>query len=153
MITLLSAAAVCSISAGVGAAPENAARFVYVEDTSRLIHVERPLAMLVGRFTADGEFVPAKVIDMSTGWAEYSGPPMHDANISERDRVDPKTRTERVYELRSGVLVPGELGEFGNFIPTIGGKIIGFRDYKYSKEAPRIWNLPGRFERRDQPPK
>jgi hypothetical protein len=33
----------------------------------------------------------------------------------------------------------------GNFVPETGSKVIRFEDFKYSPEAPRIWNLPGYF--------
>ena len=38
----------------------------------------------------------------------------------------------------------------GDFVPEIGSKVTRFADFKYSPEAPRIWNLPGYFLRRDE---
>jgi internalin A len=52
---------------------------------------------------------------------------------------------EDVYEYRSGRLVKGTLLENGTFVPELGGKVIDFKDYHYAKDAPRIYNLPGRF--------
>jgi hypothetical protein len=33
----------------------------------------------------------------------------------------------------------------GSFFPKLGSKVIDFKDYHYSKDGPRIYNLPGRF--------
>jgi len=55
---------------------------------------------------------------------------------------------KNVYEFRSGRLIKGELDAKGHFIPEIGSKVIDFKDYHYRPDGPRIWNLPGRFEKR-----
>jgi hypothetical protein len=55
---------------------------------------------------------------------------------------------KNVYEFRSGRLIKGEIDAKGYFIPEIGSKVIDFKDYRYRKDGPRIWNLPGRFEKR-----
>ena len=34
----------------------------------------------------------------------------------------------------------------GDFVPDLGGKIIDFKEYRHSKDAPKTYNLPGRFE-------
>jgi len=52
----------------------------------------------------------------------------------------------KVYELRSGMLIPGQLGPSGRFVPEEDGKIIKFSNYTYGPTASPIWNLPGRFE-------
>ncbi len=52
---------------------------------------------------------------------------------------------EPVYEYRSGRLIKGELDKEGNFLPDLPGKVIDFKDYRYSKTAIRIYNLPGSF--------
>lgn len=54
-------------------------------------------------------------------------------------------KNPHVYEYRSGVLVPGKLQEYSAFIPEVGGKIIDFKDYKYTPDGPQIYNLPGFF--------
>lgn len=41
-----------------------------------------------------------------------------------------------------------ELDEDGNFVPALGSKAIDFKEYHYSKDAPRIYNLPGTSEQR-----
>lgn len=65
------------------------------------------------------------------------------------NRSDPLTTAkhpnEKVYEYRSGILVPMVFDEYRGLIPEVGGKIIDFKDYRYSPEARRIYNLPGRF--------
>src|SRR5262249_31747695 len=50
-----------------------------------------------------------------------------------------------VYEFRSARLIPGDLDKNGNFIPTVGGRIIDFKDYRYGPKAAKIYNLPGKF--------
>lgn len=63
----------------------------------------------------------------------------------------------KMYEYRSGMLIPGELQRDGRFIPKVGGKIIPLKDYVYSPTATKIWNLPGAFvpeeEAKKYPPK
>ncbi|MFT3880040.1 MAG: hypothetical protein QM703_10325 [Gemmatales bacterium] len=52
---------------------------------------------------------------------------------------------KEVYEFRFRTLIPGTI-QNGEFIPDLGGgKIIDFADYKYSKDAKPIYNLPGKF--------
>jgi hypothetical protein len=55
-----------------------------------------------------------------------------------------------VYEFRSGRLIPGDIDDDGNFIPTVGGKIIDFKDYRYGPKAPKIYNLPGKFVKKER---
>lgn len=54
------------------------------------------------------------------------------------------------YEYRSGRLIPGELDKKGYFIPEIGGKIISLEDYRPGPKAIRIYNLPGKFVKKEQ---
>lgn len=51
---------------------------------------------------------------------------------------------DNVYEYRSKRLIPGIIYK-GEFVPDIGGKVIDFDRYRFSKTASRIYNLPGRF--------
>ena len=55
---------------------------------------------------------------------------------------------EVVYEYRSGRLIKGVLDRDGNFVPELGSRIFAFEDYKYGKDAPRIYNLPGYFHKK-----
>jgi hypothetical protein len=57
----------------------------------------------------------------------------------------PKSKPTPVYELRSGMLIPGCLNTDGKFIPKPGGTITAFSDYQFQPTDPIIWNLPGRF--------
>jgi hypothetical protein len=54
------------------------------------------------------------------------------------------------FEYRSGRLIPGELDKRGNFVPEVGGKIISLEDYRPGPKAMRIYNLPGRFVKKEQ---
>ncbi|MFO0938178.1 MAG: hypothetical protein U0798_16865 [Gemmataceae bacterium] len=50
------------------------------------------------------------------------------------------------YEYRSGSLIPGTFSSTGAFVPSYGAKILDFKQYVFSPEAPPIWNLPGEFK-------
>lgn len=50
-----------------------------------------------------------------------------------------------VYELQSGMLVPGTVTIERPFVPTPKGVPIRFADYRYHPGSIPIWNLPGRF--------
>lgn len=52
---------------------------------------------------------------------------------------------EPVYEYRSGYLIKGVINEHLKFVPELGSKVTSFKDYRYSKNAIRIYNLPGEF--------
>jgi hypothetical protein len=57
---------------------------------------------------------------------------------------------EPVYEYRSGRLIRGILDSDGNFVPDLNGRVIDFKNYRYGKSAPRIYNLPGVFEKKGE---
>lgn len=57
-----------------------------------------------------------------------------------------------VYEYRSGYLIKGIINEHLKFVPELGSKVISFKDYRYSKNAIRIYNLPGEFVDKNLPP-
>ncbi|MBL8825225.1 MAG: hypothetical protein JNJ77_21740 [Planctomycetia bacterium] len=59
--------------------------------------------------------------------------------------VEAKQPNEKVYEFRSGVLIPMIIDAKGRLLPEIDGEIIESKDYQYSPKARRIYNLPGRF--------
>lgn len=52
---------------------------------------------------------------------------------------------EKVYEYRSGILIPMIFHERLGLMPEVGGKMVEFKDYEYSPAARRIYNLPGFF--------
>ena len=124
-------------------------RYVFRKDTDRRVAFVRGEYIYFGKLDENGSFIedqqarrvphpvlPSGVID----W-QYTRDVLKSAiNVPSENQ-----RTERVYEYRSGRLVLGSLTSFGIFIPEVGSKVIALGDYKYSKEAPRIYNLPGKF--------
>src|SRR5207302_9167959 len=96
----------------------------------------------LGRLDARGNFVPlpgAKPLGWTSGAKLING----------RLNAD-----ESVYEFRCGTLIKGKFDDRLNFIPDVGSTVIAFKDYKYSKDAPRIYNLPGTFvEKTNKKPK
>ena len=120
--------------------------YKFVPNTERLVGIYRNKSLLVGRLDADGEFHQTRRLEAfdvpgleELGWIMYTGPGFDDLNLgSETPR--------RVYEFRSGMLIPGTIRERGNFFPEEGGKIVSFKTYRYSASAIPIWNLPGRYE-------
>ena len=92
---------------------------------------------LVGRLDARGEFTETERVPVDAfpgGGAKYS---------TRLNWSFPAGTS--VYEFRSGVLIPGTFDESGYFVPDHEGKLLKFADYKYSADAPTIWNLPGLF--------
>jgi hypothetical protein len=91
-----------------------------------------------------GEFVPdPKVLPFrndSPAWEKHKHYPVYN------EQVGPKS--EEVYEYRSGYLVPGSLGGWF-FYPDEGGKIVPFADYDPGTARRRIYNLPGKFVKRN----
>lgn len=98
----------------------------------------------LGTLDAKGTFIP----DMSTINSKFGligGP---------SKLIEAKTPNEKIYEYRTGILVPMYINDKNKLIPEVGGKIIDFKDYKYSPTARRIYNLPGRFVlKKDEPAK
>jgi len=111
--------------------------YEFVPDTSRWMIVIQDKTRSIGKLDAAGNFVPEKASlrEPISVWS-VSGPPTIMLNAPAQ---------KGVYEYRSGRLIKGDLDQHGNFVPEIGSKVIDFKDYHYSKDAPRIFNLPGRF--------
>ena len=123
--------------------------YKFVPNTERLVGIYRRDSLLIGQLDSEGEFHQTRRFDPLPilGSDEldvlkiivYSGPAY--------ERLNQGTETPmRVYEFRSGMLIPGTIRERGNFVPEEGGKIVSFKTYQYSKSAIPIWNLPGRYE-------
>jgi hypothetical protein len=55
-----------------------------------------------------------------------------------------------VYELRFGRLILGELDGKGNFVPKLDSEIRSFNDYKPGEGVPPIYNLPGKFVKKNE---
>jgi hypothetical protein len=115
--------------------------YVFVPDTDRLVEVCHDRTTSLGHLDAAGNFLPLPE------W-------LHHPRGESRSAIDQKVHIlnwgpeKNVYEFRSGRLIKGEIDARGYFIPEIGSKVIDFKDYHYRKDGARIWNLPGRFEKR-----
>ncbi len=123
-------------------AEEPKGEYVFVPDTERLVGMNRGNEIVIGTLDANGEFHQTMKVEVQNPKIPviiYKGPPFDSLNGS---FVIPRS----VYELRSGMLIPGKMGSTGLFVPEEDGKIIKFSKYKYGPDAPPIWNLPGRFE-------
>lgn len=51
----------------------------------------------------------------------------------------------KVYEFRSGMLIPGHIKK-GKFVPLLGGTVEDFKKYHPFLNPIPIYNLPGKFE-------
>jgi hypothetical protein len=115
----------------------------FPDQTIRYRHLVAQWTCL-GTLDAKGTFIP----DMTTINSKFGiigGP----SNL-----VEAKTPNEKVYEYRTGILVPMTINDKNKLIPEVGGKIIDFKDYHYSPNARHIYNLPGRFVlKKDEPAK
>ena len=114
-------------------------RYVFVENTNRWVGVIRGEWHLIGKLDTNGDFVHQLKLQAGQPWS--AGIPAHGIINSSGDA----RKAKKVYEFRSGVLIPGEIQPDGRFVPEVGGKIIPFKDYEYSPTATPIWNLPGVF--------
>lgn len=108
--------------------------YVYIEDVARNVAIIRGDLTLLGQIDTNGKFTVKHTLE--NGF--YSGPILEILNSG-------TAGSQRVYEYRSGRLVPGTMKHKGDFIPELNGTIVSFSAYKYSTDAPRIWNLPGTF--------
>ncbi len=113
--------------------------YVFVPDTDWWVEICHDQTTSIGKLDAAGNFLPT----------EINKPRCHRRSAETRSikRLNPKPE-KNVYEFRSGRLIKGELNWNGYFIPEIGSKVLDFKDYHYRPDGPRIWNLPGRFEKR-----
>ncbi len=94
----------------------------------------------LGTLDSKGTFIP-DLTTLNSKFGVIGGP---------SKLIEAKTPNEKVYEYRSGVLVPMYINDKNKLIPEVGGKIIDFKDYQYSPTARRIYNLPGRFVLKNQ---
>lgn len=111
--------------------------YVFVEDTNRTVSFTRGEHIFMGELDSQGEFHERNRYDRNT-------PLTSPGDIL----YFPRPKSFPVYEYRSGRLIKGVIDTDGYFVPDLDSKIIAFKDYKYTPEAPRIWNLPGRFEKK-----
>jgi hypothetical protein len=132
-----------AISANPAPSDDPKVKYVYVENAGRWVGVVRGDAYFIGKLDKNGDFIHEYKLRVGQ---PSSFIPDHDLITFTGSTTKPK----KVYEYRSGMLIPGELRPdgrfaFGRFVPEAGGKIIPFNDYEYSPTAPPIWNLPGVF--------
>ena len=122
--------------------PMEEKQYEYRQALKRLVALSREEGIYFGHLDARGNFVKlpgAKPLDGSFG----------PKSINWRRNAD-----ESVYEFRTGALIKGKFDARLNFIPDVGSTVISFKDYRYSKDAIRIYNLPGTFvEKTDKKPK
>jgi hypothetical protein len=130
------------LSDGQDAKASDTDEYEFVEDTSRWVMVIQGNTESIGKLDAGGNFIPEKkYFQLKKGQPRSVGPPYTLINGSAQ---------KGVYEFRSGRLIPGDIDEECNFVPTVGGKIIEFKDYRYSPKAAKIYNLPGKFVKKEK---
>jgi hypothetical protein len=134
---LLAALLVASFSPGAPAPTPT--EYEFVPDTRPWFRLSRGGRTDIGKLDEAGNFIPdphwCNVPGIASGEPYnqlLNGPP------------------GPAYEYRSGRLIPGELDQKGYFIPEIGGKIITLEDYRPGPKATRIYNLPGKFMKKEQ---
>jgi hypothetical protein len=116
--------------------------YEFVEDTGQWIMLIQGETESIGKLDAAGNFVPDKRWFQLRKLQPLSAVPAVDLING--------TAQKGVYEFRSGRLIPGDIDDKLNFIPTVGGRIIDFKDYRYSAKAAKIYNLPGKFVRKEK---
>jgi hypothetical protein len=112
------------------------AEYRFVLDTDRVVAIARGTALSIGKLDEAGNFLSDE------RWLEShggSGPVFRLINAPPGP----------AYEYRSGRLIRGALEKDCNFVPEVGRLVTAFEDYRYSPGAVRIYNLPGRFVRKD----
>jgi hypothetical protein len=111
-------------------------QYTFHEDTSREVAMYRGNTILIGRLDKHGELqIESKTFKDSITTPQFR-------NIA----INLPTNGKKVYELRSGRLIKGEITEDGSFIPDLGTKVIDFKDYKYTPDGIQIYNLPGHYQ-------
>ena len=115
-------------------------KYVFHENTSRWVAVDRGEWHLVGKLNKDGDFVADFMWKKGQGKSLTPTETLNSAVFT--------SNPQKAYEFRSGMLIPGKIERDGRFVPEVGGKIVAFKDYEYDPNSPTtipIWNLPGVF--------
>jgi hypothetical protein len=131
---------ICSLLLLTGPVPPASDEYVFVSDVERPVGLRRGDLILKGRLDPAGNFVQTESGSLTMGGSAVRVYKV--INLS-----PPGGPPKRVYEFRSGRLIKGEISATGDFVPEVGSKIIKFEEYKYSPDAPPIWNLPGYFKK------
>lgn len=120
-------------------------KYVYIEDTSiRYYHHIGSGIWCEGTLNQRGVF-KADINDLEKSLEAHKNKVERKGPFAPK-LVEARTPNEKVYEFRSGVLVPMIIDEKRGLIPDIKGEIIAFNSYQYHPSARRIYNLPGRYE-------
>jgi len=114
-------------------------RYVFVENTDHWVEIIRSEWQLTGKLDKNGDFVFES--KLKKGHPAISAPSTSGVINNPASAL----KAKKVFEFRSGLLIPGEVQPGGRFVPEAGGKIILFKDYEYTPTATPIWNLPGVF--------
>ncbi|MGL6073049.1 MAG: hypothetical protein ACRC8S_02685 [Fimbriiglobus sp.] len=119
--------------------------YVYVPMPDRLIQmVQSDRSLCLGKLDASGNFVFESIHPASRTRGDFAYASFGGANKVVTIK-SPRDTAYVAYELRSGILIPGTIETSGEFKPTLGARLMNFTDYKYTPDAPPIWNLPGQF--------
>jgi hypothetical protein len=139
---LLAALFVATFSSGAPAPTPS--EYEFVPNTDTLFDLSRVGWWAIGKLDEAGNFNPdPRWANITTGPGPHGGSHMP---ATQRLNGPPGP----AYEYRSGRLIPGELDKKGNFVPELGGKIIPLEDYRPGPNAVRIYNLPGKFVKKEQ---
>lgn len=112
------------------------------------IYRQPPGLLYLGHLDAKGNFVEDRQHPpRKPNAVPFSIPPFRVINYP--TFWPPANGKEPVFEYRSGALIKGHLYTDGNFVPEVGSRVIRFEDYREVKDAPRIYNLPGKFVPKD----
>ncbi len=129
------------LSVPVDTSPDRG-EYVFVKDTQRYVALVRGETQSIGKLDAAGNFLPdPRWFNLKRGQPLPKAPPFTVINAPPQ---------KGVYEYRSGMLIKGDLDEKGNFLPDIGSEVVSFKDYRYREDGPRIYNLPGKFVRKER---
>jgi hypothetical protein len=121
-----------------GANPPAADEYVFIEDIDRWVNFTSGQHVFIGKLDSQGEF--------------------HEQNRYNRNDplsipgdilYMPRLKPYAAYEYRSGRLIKGVIDPEGYFVPDLDSTVTNFKDYTYSPQEPSIWNLPGRFEKKN----
>jgi hypothetical protein len=122
--------------------------YQFVPDIHRPVGISVGGAIMIGKLNLKGDFIherTLKALKFDTGETSFviagSAPEYTLINWSSKSK-------SRVYEYRSGTLIPGFMDEQGSFVPLLDAKILSFKEYRYGLFSPPIWNLPGQFEKK-----
>jgi hypothetical protein len=116
--------------------------YEFVKDTESWVAKLCGDIFFLGKLDSAGNFVPDnKYMGFKKGQPLSQVPPFRFINAEVQ---------KGIYEYRSGRLIPGDIDERGNFVPALGGKVLDFKDYEYSPKAAKIYNLPGKFVKKEK---